>query len=89
MVEVQLILSLNSEKIFQMCYENIQLFMHACSWKSAECEEQRCYQMFDKSSLYMYFKKLSFSGFSHPVEPEIRIFLHQNMSPYIRLNLRP
>ena len=57
--------------------------------KSAECDEQRCYQQCDKSSLYMYFKKLGFSGFSHPVEPEIRIFLHHNMSPCIRLNLRP
>ena len=43
---------------------------------SAEYDEQHCYQMCDNSSLYMYFKKLSFSGFSHPVEPEIRIFLH-------------
>ena len=57
--------------------------------KSVECDEQRCYQMCDKSSLYMYFKKLGFSGFSLPVEPEIRIFLHHNMSPCIRLNLRP
>ena len=40
-------------------------------------------------ALYMYLKKLSFSGFSHPVEPEIWIFLHHNMSPCIRLNLRP
>ena len=77
------------KKIFYMCYENIQLYMRACSWKSAECEEQRCYQMCDKSSLYMYFKKLGFSGFSHPVEPEIRIFFHQNMTSCIRLNLRP
>jgi len=63
----------------------------SCAWlkKSAERDEQRWYQQCDKSSLYMYFKKLSFSGFSHLVEPEIRIFLHQNMSPYIRLNLRP
>ena len=55
---------------------NIQLYMRACSWKRVECEEQRCYQMCDKSALYMYFKKLGFSGFSHPVEPEIRIVLH-------------
>ena len=57
--------------------------------KNEECGEQHGYQICDKSSLYMYFKKLSFSGFSHPVEPEIRIFFHQNMPPCIRLNLRP
>ena len=44
--------------------------------KSAECDEQQCFPMCDNSSFYMYFKKLGFSGFSHPVEPEIRIFLH-------------
>ena len=43
---------------------------------SAEYDEQHCYQMCDNSPLYMYFKKLCFSGFSHPVEPEIRILLH-------------
>ena len=47
-----------------------------CAKKSAEYDEQHCYQMCDNSSLYMYYKKLVFSGFSHPVEPEIRIVLH-------------
>ena len=57
----------------------LQCGMHACSMrhvakKSAEYDEQHCYQMCDNSSLYMYFKKLGFSGFSHPVKPEIRVF---------------
>ena len=56
--------------------------------KSAECDEQQCFPMCDNSSLYMYFKKLSFSGFSLPDEPEIRIFFNQNMPLCIRLNLR-
>ena len=46
---------------------------------SAEYDEQHCYQMCDNSSLYMYFKKLGFSGFSHPGEPEIRFFLQHYM----------
>ena len=37
----------------------------------------------DKSSLYMYFKKLGFSGFSHPVEQEIRIFFALKQIPHI------
>ena len=57
--------------------------------KNAEYEEQRSYQMCDKSSLYMYFKKLGFSGFSLPVEPEIRIFFHHNLTPIMGLILRP
>ena len=40
-----------------------------------ECGEQHCYQMCYNNSLYMYFKKLGFSGFSCPVEPEIQIVL--------------
>ena len=57
--------------------------------KKAEYDEQQCFQMCDNSSLYMYSKKLGFSGFSHPVEPESRIFLHHNMSPYVRHTLKP
>ena len=37
----------------------------------------------DNSSLYMYFKKLGFSGFSCPVEPEIRTFLALRHIPHI------
>ena len=48
--------------------------------KSAEFDKQRCYQMCDDSSLYMYFKNSVFSGFSRLVEPEIRIFFHHNMT---------
>ena len=49
--------------------------------KSTEYDKQQCYQMCDNSSLYMYFKKLGFSGFSLPVEPEIRIFFSPKHVP--------
>ena len=68
-------------RAFKCCdcqiHDVMKIFSCTCTHvaeKSREYDEQRCYQMCDKSSLYMYFKKLVFSGFSLPVEPEIRIF---------------
>ena len=40
------------------------------------------------SSLYMYFNKLGFSGFSHPVEPEIRFFFAAKHVTLMDLNFK-
>ena len=56
-----------------LCLKNFGCLQARMLLKSVEYDEQPCYQKCDNSSLYMYFKKLGFSGFSHPVEPEVRI----------------
>ena len=83
-------------RAFKCCdcqiHDVMKIFSCTCTHvaeKSREYDEQRCYQMCDKSSLYMYFKKLVFSGFSLPVEPGIRIFFRHNLAPIMGLILRP
>ena len=59
-----------------VCEERSEYGLQSKSFPMSGCD-----QIGDNSSLNIYFKKLGFSGFSHPVEPEIKIILHENTSP--------